>query len=197
MTGIIFVRHGATEGNLQKRYIGRTDEPLSSKGRLQIQNLRKENIEADRLFVSPKLRAVQTADILFPGMAYQIIDDFREIDFGIFEGKTAEELSACEEYQKWVDSFCLAPIPSGESLSDFKNRCIKAFTVAVNQTSDLTKVAVVVHGGVIMAIMEAFAYPPMDFYDSYIGNGEFILCRYEKGILYPERGNPSRIGKNI
>ena len=123
MISILFIRHGATKGNLEKRYIGRTDEPLCDIGISQVLELKKQNFKTDFLYVSPLLRAKQTAELLFPKMPYAVIEDFSETDFGIFEGKTASELSENCEYQSWVDSMCLAPISGGESVSDFKNRC--------------------------------------------------------------------------
>ena len=68
MIDIFFIRHGATEGNLRRRYIGRTDEPLCEAGIAQVKALQKRGISVDRLFVSPMLRTRQTADILFPKM---------------------------------------------------------------------------------------------------------------------------------
>ena len=66
MIDILFIRHGATEGNLRRRYIGRTDEPLCAAGIAQAERLRGQNLFADCLFVSPLLRARQTAEIVFP-----------------------------------------------------------------------------------------------------------------------------------
>ena len=64
MIDIFFIRHGATEGNLRRRYIGRTDEPLCEAGIAQVKALQKRGLSVDRLFVSPMLRTRQTADIL-------------------------------------------------------------------------------------------------------------------------------------
>ena len=52
MIDILFIRHGATEGNLHRRYIGRTDEPLCAAGIAQAERLRGQNLSADCLFVS-------------------------------------------------------------------------------------------------------------------------------------------------
>ena len=64
MIELLFIRHGATEGNLRRRYIGRTDEPLCGEGIAQVETLRKQGLSIDELFVSPLLRTRQTADIL-------------------------------------------------------------------------------------------------------------------------------------
>lgn len=60
MIDIFFIRHGATEGNLRRRYIGRTDEPLCEAGIAQVKALQKRRLSVDRLFVSPMLRTRQT-----------------------------------------------------------------------------------------------------------------------------------------
>ena len=38
------IRHGMTPGNEEHRYIGRTDEPLSQKGREQLLTLQKKGV---------------------------------------------------------------------------------------------------------------------------------------------------------
>ena len=68
MIELLFIRHGATEGNLRRRYIGRTDEPLCEAGIAQVKALQKRGLSVDRLFVSPLLRTRQTAELLFPQM---------------------------------------------------------------------------------------------------------------------------------
>lgn len=183
MISLLFIRHGATKGNLEKRYVGRTDEPLCDAGISQILTIKERNFPADYLFVSPMLRTRQSAELIFPQMPYTIVDDFAETDFGIFEGKTASELSENEEYQAWLDSMCRAPIPNGENVSDFKMRCSKAFDKIMKTIPDHSRVAFVVHGGVIMAILEAYATPARSFYDYHIGNGEYVLCKFEKSTI--------------
>ena len=209
MIELLFIRHGATAGNLEKRYIGVTDEPLCPEGIAQMEALKKElereEYEPELVFASPMLRTRQSCGILCPGrrcMAmedyceaveadcpgvkdrYAVVGDFRETDFGIFEGKTAGELCFDKEYQAWLDTMCTAPIPQGESVAEFKARCVRAFDGVVRRIPDGSRAAFVVHGGTIMAILEAFALPPRAFYDSHIGNGECISCSYNEGHLY-------------
>ena len=179
MIDIFFIRHGATEGNLRRRYIGRTDEPLCEAGLAQVKALQKRGLSVDRLFVSPMLRTRQTADILFPKMPYTVVDGLIETDFGRFEGKSADELSGDPAYQEWVDAMCLTPIPEGESVTDFKTRCCEAFTETIKNVPDGSHVGFVVHGGVIMEIMEAYARPKKDFYAYHIGNGECLQGVYD------------------
>lgn len=183
MIRLFFIRHGATAGNVQKRYIGYTDEPLCELGISQILSLREKNLKADRLFVSPMLRARQTADILFPQMGYTVVQGFRETNFGSFEGKSADELSDDLDYRAWVASSCNGQIPGGECTVDFKTRCCAAFCEIMKTIDDGDNVAFIVHGGVIMAILEAFARPSRGFYDYHVDNGEYIQCEYDAGII--------------
>ncbi len=183
MIRIVFIRHGATAGNLEKRYIGRTDEPLCELGISQVETLKEAAFHPDKLFVSPMLRTRQTAEILFPQMAYTTVKDMTETDFGIFEGKTADELSTVVEYQIWVDSWCQGAIPQGESTAAFKKRCCKAFDKTIQTVLDDTTVVFVVHGGTIMAILEEYARPQKDFYSYHISNGAYISCTYENGVI--------------
>ena len=183
MIELLFIRHGATEGNLHHRYIGRTDEPLCEEGVAQVKALQKRGLSVDRLFVSPLLRTRQTAELLFPQMPYTVVDGLAETDFGRFEGKSADELLGDPAYQAWVDAMCLTPIPGGESVADFKIRCCEAFAETIRTVPDGSRVGFVVHGGVIMAIMEAYAFPKKDFYAYHIENGECLQGVYDGEII--------------
>ena len=165
MIELLFIRHGATAGNLRRRYIGRTDEPLCEAGVAQVETLRKQGRSVDKLFVSPLLRTRQTAELLFPQMPYTIVDGLAETDD--------------PTYQAWVDAMCLTPIPKGESVVGFKTRCCEAFAETIRTVPDGSRVGFVVHGGVIMAIMEAYAFPRKDFYAYHIGNGECLQGVYD------------------
>lgn len=183
MIDLLLIRHGATAGNLEKRYIGRTDEPLSALGVQQALKLHEQHFQADFLFVSPLLRARQTAEMVFPLLPYTVVDELAETDFGHFEGRTAAELADSKEYQSWVASRCLAPIPGGECVEDFKKRCCDTFREVMSGVPDGASVSLVTHGGVIMAIMETFGQPKRSFYEYHIGNGEAIRCHYADGII--------------
>lgn len=184
MIRILFIRHGATKGNLEKRYIGRTDEPLCDLGIEQIAALRDQKYEIDYLCVSPMLRTRQTANILFPDVPQIVVDDLRESDFGVFEGKTSEELKENADYRKWVDSLCSGEIPGGEAVNDFKKRCCSAFRKMMKLVPDNSTVAFVVHGGTIMAILEAYAQPAQDFYAYHINNGETVSACFRDEAIY-------------
>lgn len=169
---VYLIRHSYTEGNLKKRYIGKTDEPLCETG---ITLLEKRTYpEAERIYVSPMLRCRQSAEIMYPGKPYEIIEELRECDFGIFENKNYQELNGCEAYQKWIDSMGMLPFPEGESRESFRERTLKGFQKGIDacKRAGVKKAAFVIHGGNIMNIMETYARPVGTYYDYQIKNGE-------------------------
>ena len=69
------IRHGITAGNLQGLYIGSgTDIPLCDEGRAQLADLKErfEYPQVDTVFSSPLMRAVETANLLFPTAAHSL-----------------------------------------------------------------------------------------------------------------------------
>ena len=79
----VLIRHGMTRGNRERRYIGaRTDEPLCPEGVAQLRA--KDYPRVERVFASPMRRCLETAAILYPGVPVEIVEDFREGDFGAF-----------------------------------------------------------------------------------------------------------------
>jgi len=171
MAQILLIRHGQTEGNLEKRYIGVTDEPLCPQGIRTLEKKRMPDVQA--VYVSPLLRCRQSAQILFAHKTAVIVPDFRESDFGRFEGKNYQELSADPLYQAWIDSQGTLPFPEGEAPDAFKARCVRAFEQVAQQIvqQGIDSAALVVHGGTIMAILERFGWPQKPFYDWHVPNG--------------------------
>ena len=170
----ILIRHGLTKGNLEKRYIGcRTDEELCREGRETLEKMLVPPV--CRVFASPLRRCIETARILYPGIAPEPVPDFRECDFGLFENHNYTELNGRQDYQAWIDSGGEMPFPGCESRAQFAARCVKAFH-ALRETKPAGDCALIVHGGTIMAIMEAYARPGGGYYDFQVQNGQgFIL----------------------
>ncbi len=180
---ITMIRHGSTEGSLKKQYIGVTDEPLCREGREALQERQAEGVypQAARVIVSPMRRCLETAEILYPDVIPEIYPEFRETNFGVFEGKCYEELiqdgSLGPDYQKWIDSNGTLPFPEGESMKQMKERCAKGFEKLLETlTSDAVIIA---HGGTIMSILDLYAMPRKDYYDYRCANSAGYLCRVE------------------
>lgn len=170
----ILIRHGATQGNLEGRYIGcRTDEPLCEEGRKALRD--KVCPPVRYVFCSPMRRCLETAEILYPGITPEVVPDFRECDFGAFENKNHAELDGRPEYQAWIDSGGVLPFPGGESREEFAARCRAAFKKLLEGRPD-GDCALIVHGGTVMAIMEGQARPSAGYYDFQVTNGQgYIL----------------------
>ena len=149
------IRHGMTQDNIDLNFSGcQTDTPLLPEGIEMLDAV--HDVPSDSiLFVSPMIRARQTADIMFPGMEQIIIDELREMNFGIFEAKNHKMLDGNPEYQAWLDSGGTEKIPGGESIESFSKRAWKGFTEAIAIAADkgVKTVYLVVHGGTIMAVM--------------------------------------------
>jgi len=183
---ILLIRHGLTAGNLEKRYIGRTDEPLCQQG---IDELERMNYPVcDVLVTSPMRRCIHTAEILFPSQDFHTCDAFRECDFGDFEGKNYAELNGNKQYQAWIDSGGTMPFPNGESPADFRNRCCEGFHQITEQFHNKKSIAMVIHGGTIMAILSQFSIPHRDYYDWMAANAHGWLCDYDgQNIMISEK----------
>ena len=150
-------RHGKTRGNLERRYIGSTDEPLCREGRKELEGRTGPGVSL--VFASPMKRCLETAGILYPGQEPILIPELAECDFGLFENRNYEELCKLREYRQWIGTGGREAPPGGESRRDFQSRVLAGFqkALAVCERKDVQTAALVVHGGTIMGIMEASA----------------------------------------
>ena len=121
---IVLLRHGETAYNAQRRYQGKSDIPLSARGRAR---LRAADFAPDVVFVTALCRTAQTAAAIFPGARQAVEDDLREMDFGDFEGKTYGELKDDSSYRAWLASGGEAACPNGEGKAAFCARVCRAF----------------------------------------------------------------------
>lgn len=173
---VILIRHSLTKGNLEKKYIGFTDEPLCKEG---IELLKgREYPLCERVYISPMKRCKQTAEIIYKNFRLYEVENFKECNFGIFENKNYIELSGNEEYQKWIDSNGEMPFPSGESKKEFSKRCVQAFEKVIEEciNDKISSVALVVHGGTIMSLLDKYSQPHKDYYFWQIKNAWYYEC---------------------
>lgn len=191
---IILIRHGETRSNRERRYLGKTDEPLSEDGKKRLEAAKREGIYpgADLVCVSPMKRCRETADILYPGRDrlqhdLEIVPEWKETDFGEFEGKNYTELCHDRRYQEWIDSGGTLPFPGGESRESFCRRCETGFLRVLRITGERkgtegTRTACIVHGGTIMAVLSRFYGG--EYFDYQVPNGggyRFLVKTGEDG----------------
>ena len=163
----ILIRHAKTDGNETGRFMGcRTDEPLSDNGRQEAGVIKEKiaEIAGDNfsLYVSPLIRAVETAQILFGTKELTEMSDLKELDFGIMDGHTHAELDGDPRYQAWIDSGGRDRIPGGESMDDLIRRSMSGFEQVIRLTPEDNDIVIVCHGGNIMSVMSTLA--GNDFY---------------------------------
>lgn len=162
---ISMLRHGLTEANENGIYIGKTDLPLSETGREALRDRyeTKEYPKVQRVYSSPLERALQSAEILFPDREIVIVDDLREMDFGVFENAAAEDLIELDSYRKWLKGGLDNPPPNGESLRNMMLRCYSALNLIIldMMKEGITHSGVVTHSGILMNMLSCFGLPKM------------------------------------
>jgi alpha-ribazole phosphatase len=163
-----------------KRYIGVTDERLWEEGIPNLEQVAYPEVEA--VFVSPLTRCRQTAALVYPNLLPVVCEDFKECNFGEFENKNYLELSDHDKYQEWINSGGTMAFPGGEDVQEFKNRCILEFQKVINLSlkEGYQAVALVVHGGTIMSILEQYADTKQDYYHWHVENGNGYITEYEE-----------------
>ncbi len=174
---LYIIRHGATKSNKRHAYLGNTNEPLSNEGGEQIIFYNKSGRypkEKDNLLIlsSPMLRCLQTKDILYPDTRAILLPEWKEIDFGRFEGKNYQDLNGDPDYQRWIDSGGVTAFPGGESRDEFVKRSMAGLEWCIECMEDYKQKSAVciVHGGTIMAIMSSLTGG--DYYDYQVKNGQ-------------------------
>lgn len=172
---LILIRHLKTPGNEKRQYIGSTDEALSEQ---EVQNFvqkqKRENYPpVQQVIVSPMKRCIQTAELIYPKNQITQEELLKECDFGIFEGKTYEDLKDRAEYQAWLDSGGTIAFPEGEEQKEFRSRCVRGMLCQVDRLckENVESAAFVIHGGTIMAVLERLAEEQKEFYHWQVENG--------------------------
>ena len=154
---LIAVRHGETESNAARRFIGQCDSPLSAVGCEQIvalgERLRVESI--DRIHASDLGRAADTARAVAKHHAADPAFDerLRERHYGELEGLGFEESKRrFPEVFASFDRFSTdTPIPGGESAQQVRDRISAFLSESVDPHPGETHL-VVCHGGIVRAL---------------------------------------------
>lgn len=155
---LILVRHGSTIWNAEGKYQGIIDVPLSDKGRQEVQmvaeRLRNEDIKA--VYSSYLIRARETAEIIASphGLPVKVIREFGEINFGDWEGLTAQEIKdkfGEDAYRLWMEDPVMADISGGDRIAEFAERVVQGFN-QVSQAHQEDTVVVATHGGALMVL---------------------------------------------
>ena len=166
LTRILLVRHGHVEGIEPERFRGRTDVPLSALGRRQAAATAERiarSCSFAKVYSSPLGRALATARAIAEatGREVQALADLNDLDYGEWQWKTYEEVSASSPalFNLWFASPELIRFPGGDALQDLVARTADAIRV-VCEAHPRETVVVVGHDSVNRAIlMQALAQP--------------------------------------
>ena len=194
-TEIIFIRHGETDFNRARLYFGHLDTDLNKTG---VEQLRKTKIlfekrekMPDVVFSSDLKRCSQSMEILEidEEIEKNLTEDLREINFGIFEGKTYEEIKSeyPEKVEKMINDWRNFKADKGESINEMMLRVAEKMDKIINQHRN-KKILVVAHAGVIQALTSYYLFGNLDGYWKFkINNGSITkLHVMEDGYTYFE-----------
>ncbi|MFA5658917.1 MAG: histidine phosphatase family protein [Oscillospiraceae bacterium] len=164
------IRHGKTDANSTGMYVGITDIPLNEQGKHELYEKKEQHDyeSVQKVYSSPLTRCLDTAEILFPDTLIFKVNEMREMNFGSFEGKTADQLILLPEFKEWLKGGADNAPPYGEALTSVMERTFEGFDFIIQDmmSEGLTSCALVTHSGIIMNSLACFGLPkakPMEF----------------------------------
>ncbi len=202
MNKLVLLRHGQSQWNLENRFTGWKDVPLTQKGIDEANNagllLKKNKINIDKVFSSVLERANKTAEIalnasgiknLFENgkLTYEKDQRLNERDYGDLVGlnkaETADKFGK-EQVQIWRRSYDTPP-PNGESLKDVVKRVSPYFNKTIKPyLLDKKNVLIAAHGNSLRAIMiEVGMYKPEEISSIELPTGSPLCINYQNGLL--------------
>lgn len=168
---ILLLRHGETEGGA--RYRGATDDRLTATGWRQMQAAVATETGWTQLVSSPLARCTEFARALAQERSVRLRVDprWREIDFGDWEGLTAEEIARRwpQDYARFLSNPWAHGPPAGESMHDFEQRVLAAWRELL---AECRPTLLVSHGGPLRIVLcHALGLPRAEFLRLQIPHG--------------------------
>ncbi|MGI0048668.1 MAG: histidine phosphatase family protein [Nitrososphaera sp.] len=187
---VIFMRHGQAENNVSRTLVGRHIEShLTSQGREQVADVSKQlkSIPIDKVYVSPVIRAMETAQIVCDtlGMSYEVDERLYEIELGKLVGMNYEEVTTkygdlflrfYAEHDPILDSFGVEPFAA------VKRRVKSLLDDALKKHED-SNVLMVTHLDPIKAALATLLeLKPEALYRWHIRNASLTVLKHESRI---------------
>jgi len=202
MNKLVLLRHGQSLWNLENRFTGWKDVPLTEQGITEAINagklIKKNNIIFDKIFSSNLERANKTAEIaikqtdmqnLFENDKLIYIKDpsLNERDYGDLVGLNKAETAnkfGKEKVHIWRRSYDTPP-PNGESLKDVVNRVSPYFVNHIEPLLQQGKnLLIAAHGNSLRAIMiKVGLYKPEEISSIELPTGSPLCLDYENNKL--------------
>ena len=193
---LVMIRHGETDGESSVRFHGATDVPLSDAGRAHMRDVsRKLRQEVFDLVVASTLqRSWEGAQIVAGGAPVRLETNFREVDFGRWEGLTAEEIEESDPvlYKEWQEKKAVFDFPGGEIRAEYRDRVLRGLDRI--EKSGVACSLLVVHKGTIRTIVQHLLGNPLPDGEPPLG-GIVALSRGAAGDWYLGRhsSNPEGV----
>ncbi len=155
------IRHAESTANVEDRWQGRVDFPLSVNGRLQADRLRsrleREEYVPNRIYTSPLSRASETARVISSNwdQSLEPWDDLTEIDVGILSGLRVAE--AGERFPEVARNVALTRnfdlVNGAETYRDRTTRAQRVVKRLMSEHENADRVLVITHGGIMIDIL--------------------------------------------
>ena len=202
MNKIILLRHGQSQWNLENKFTGWKNVPLTEKGELEAKKagelIKKHKIHIDSVFSSNLERANKTAEIALKESGLLNLwkndklivtcdEKLNERDYGDLVGlnklETAEKFGK-EQVHIWRRSYDTPP-PNGESLKDVVDRVSPYFKDNIKPLLDQNKnILIAAHGNSLRAMMiELGMYKPEEISSIELPTGSPLCINLDDGKL--------------
>ena len=155
------LRHGTPVGG--RMYRGNLfDDPLTKEGWDQMKSS-VADLSFDNIATSPMQRCSEFAAYISKKskIPCSIIEDFREIGFGDWQGKTSHQIGE-EIVERFKNDPINNPINNAENLYDFQKRVIKSYLEILNNLNPKNKLLIIAHAGVIRIIKSYILKLPIE-----------------------------------
>jgi len=160
------VRHGQTQANLEKRYSGQSETPLTPFGLAQALAVgeKLQHRVFDKVFCSELGRVQQTTQALLQQRSVPVITAplLNEMSFGDWEMHSAAELAEKDpvRYAAWCHDWQNVVPPAGESFASFQQR-VAQFIAQLQREDKQANILIVSHQGVLsLLISQLLKLPP-------------------------------------
>ena len=157
------IRHGESEGNMERRIQGWLDFPLTNRGRRQAARLAERLAQEDavqEVVTSPLQRAATTAEIIGAvlGLPVRYDERLKEYNFGPLNGLSRDEIRSRfpDVWTAWQLNEFWEPLPDEEGEPAFATRIRAAIDEVVNGMADESVVTVVMHGGAMNTCLRSW-----------------------------------------
>ena len=163
MALVYLVRHGQSTWNVERRWAGHANPPLSTAGREQTLAACKTlaDMKFDAVVSSSLLRARETAEIVAGQLTlplHQPLPDFDERHAGMISGLTSSEIEV--KFPKFLNEWRqgnISEIPGGESWDVFMKRVSQGF--AHFKGFGTQRILLITHEGVLRAVASHLKEP--------------------------------------